>query len=30
MFCKITTIFIDIDDTLWWFTENSKTAMRLT
>ena len=26
----ITTVFIDIDDTLWWFTENSKTAFRHT
>ena len=24
----ITTVFIDIDDTLWWFTENSKVALR--
>lgn len=25
-----TTVFIDIDDTLWWFTENSKVAFRHT
>lgn len=24
----VTTVFIDIDDTLWWFTENSKVALR--
>ena len=24
----IKTVFIDIDDTLWWFTENSKVALR--
>lgn len=26
----ITTVFMDIDDTLWWFTENSKLALRHT
>lgn len=26
----ITTAFVDIDDTLWWFTENSKLAFRHT
>ena len=26
----IVTVFIDIDDTLWWFTENSKLALRHT
>lgn len=26
----ISTVFIDIDDTLWWFTENSKVAFRHT
>lgn len=25
----ITTVFFDIDDTLWWFTANSKVALRL-
>ena len=25
---NIKTVFIDIDDTLWWFTENSKVAFR--
>lgn len=25
---NITTIFVDLDDTLWWFTENSKLALR--
>lgn len=24
----IVTVFVDIDDTLWWFTENSKVALR--
>ena len=26
-FSEITTIFLDVDDTLWWFTENSKVAL---
>lgn len=26
----IVTVFVDIDDTLWWFTENSKRALRHT
>ena len=26
-FPEITTIFLDVDDTLWWFTENSKVAL---
>lgn len=26
----IVTVFVDIDDTLWWFTENSKLALRYT
>ncbi len=26
----IVTVFVDIDDTLWWFTENSKLALRHT
>lgn len=30
MFRGIKTIFIDVDDTLWWFTENSKVALRQT
>lgn len=30
MLVGITTVFIDIDDTLWWFTENSKVAFRHT
>ncbi len=30
IFNHITTVFIDIDDTLWWFTENSKVAFRHT
>lgn len=30
IFNQITTVFIDIDDTLWWFTENSKVAFRHT
>jgi len=25
---RIKTVFIDLDDTLWWFTENSKVALR--
>lgn len=25
---KIKTVFVDLDDTLWWFTENSKIALR--
>ena len=25
---KIKTVFLDIDDTLWWFTENSKVSLR--
>lgn len=25
---NIKTVFIDLDDTLWWFTENSKVALR--
>lgn len=29
-FDDIVTIFIDVDDTLWWFTENSKVALRRT
>ncbi|MDO4511526.1 MAG: YjjG family noncanonical pyrimidine nucleotidase [Bacteroidales bacterium] len=24
----VATVFVDIDDTLWWFTENSKLALR--
>ena len=27
MFDKVQTIFLDVDDTLWWFTENSKVAL---
>ncbi|MCQ2289590.1 MAG: YjjG family noncanonical pyrimidine nucleotidase [Muribaculaceae bacterium] len=30
MLAGISTVFIDIDDTLWWFTENSKVAFRHT
>lgn len=30
VFSGITTVFIDLDDTLWWFTENSKIAFRYT
>lgn len=30
MLAQITHVFIDIDDTLWWFTENSKVAFRHT
>ncbi len=30
MLTGITTVFIDIDDTLWWFTQNSRVALRLT
>ncbi len=30
MFHGITTVFFDIDDTLWWFTRNSRVALRLT
>lgn len=30
MLAGITAVFIDIDDTLWWFTENSKVAFRHT
>ena len=26
-FDGITTVFLDVDDTLWWFTENSKVAL---
>lgn len=26
-FLNITSIFLDVDDTLWWFTENSKVAL---
>lgn len=29
-FSGITTIFLDVDDTLWWFTENSKVALEQT
>ena len=29
-FANVQTVFIDLDDTLWWFTENSKVAFRLT
>ncbi|MGM9803962.1 MAG: YjjG family noncanonical pyrimidine nucleotidase [Muribaculaceae bacterium] len=25
---KIKTVFVDIDDTVWWFTENSKLSLR--
>ncbi len=25
---NIRTVFVDLDDTLWWFTENSKVALR--
>lgn len=25
---EITTVFVDIDDTVWWFTENSKVSLR--
>lgn len=25
---NIKTVFVDLDDTLWWFTENSKVALR--
>lgn len=25
---EIKTVFVDVDDTLWWFTENSKLALR--
>lgn len=25
---KIKTVFLDIDDTVWWFTENSKVSLR--
>lgn len=28
MLAGVSAIFIDIDDTLWWFTENSKVAFR--
>ncbi len=30
MICKekIKTVFVDIDDTIWWFTENSKLSLR--
>ena len=24
----IKTVFVDLDDTIWWFTENSKVALR--
>lgn len=27
-FSNIKTVFVDLDDTLWWFSENSKVAMR--
>lgn len=30
MFDKVQTIFLDVDDTLWWFTENSKVALEQT
>ena len=26
MMHNVKTVFLDIDDTLWWFTENSKEA----
>ena len=26
MMHNVKTVFLDIDDTLWWFTENSKVA----
>ena len=29
-FAGIRTVFVDIDDTIWWFTENSKVAFRRT
>ncbi len=29
-FANVKTVFIDLDDTLWWFTENSKVAFRRT
>lgn len=25
---KIKTVFVDVDDTVWWFTENSKASLR--
>ena len=25
---NIKTVFVDLDDTIWWFTENSKVALR--
>ena len=25
---NIKTVFVDLDDTIWWFTENSKLALR--
>ena len=25
---KIKTVFVDVDDTIWWFTENSKLSLR--
>ena len=25
---KIKTVFVDVDDTIWWFTENSKLLLR--
>ena len=25
---KIKTVFVDVDDTVWWFTENSKLSLR--
>ena len=30
MFDKVQTIFLDVDDTLWWFTQNSKVALEQT
>ena len=25
---NIKTVFVDLDDTIWWFSENSKVALR--
>lgn len=30
VFDNVTAIFIDLDDTLWWFSANSRVALRLT
>lgn len=28
MFANVKTVFVDLDDTIWWFTENSKLSLR--